>query len=203
MPNWKIHIEVGKRVNNSLKFEGEDLNLFLLGNILPDFNNRYVVKDISNEIAHRKTHFEYSYSSFYNKYKEKIDNLNPLFCGYLLHLYTDYTWNVNYANKLKDKGINNGYTDELRIMKQHDFRIFNNNFIQNFININNEEKAVDEIKKIDEVSINKQDIENVEEYLKNQNKYDGVYRFYTAEQLSDLMDETIKKAINKIEEKNK
>ena len=46
MPNWKIHFEIGKRVNEELKFDGEDLNLFLLGNILPDLNNKYIVVEI-------------------------------------------------------------------------------------------------------------------------------------------------------------
>lgn len=194
MPNWKIHIEIGKRVNEELKFDGENLNLFLLGNILPDLNNKYIVVDIEKEIEHRITHFKYSYLNFYNKYKEQIENRDPLFCGYLLHLYTDYTWNINHAKMLKEKGIGDTYTDELRKIKQNDFKVFNNKFMKNVLQINDYENAINKINQIEEVEINENDLKNVINFLINQTEYEGEYKFFTEEQLWQIMDYTTKNA---------
>ena len=56
MPNWKTHIEIGLRLNEELKYDKKNLNLFLFGSILPDINNGYLITDISNKIEHDITH---------------------------------------------------------------------------------------------------------------------------------------------------
>ena len=38
LPNWKVHLEIAKKLNKQINFDKEDLNLFLLGNIAPDIN---------------------------------------------------------------------------------------------------------------------------------------------------------------------
>ena len=43
MPNWKTHIEIGLRLNEELKYDKKNLNLFLFGSILPDINNGYLI----------------------------------------------------------------------------------------------------------------------------------------------------------------
>ena len=56
MPNWKTHLELGKRLRKNFDYDNKEYNLFLMGNILPDLNNGYMLKDISEKIDHEKTH---------------------------------------------------------------------------------------------------------------------------------------------------
>ena len=45
MPNWKIHLEIAKRLNKKFNYTQNKLEEFYLGNILPDINNCFIVKD--------------------------------------------------------------------------------------------------------------------------------------------------------------
>ena len=45
MPNWKTHLELGKRLRKNFDYDNKEYNLFLMGNILPDLNNGYMLKD--------------------------------------------------------------------------------------------------------------------------------------------------------------
>ena len=195
MPNWKIHIEIGKRLNSKLKYNEQELNLFLLGTILPDINNSYVVTNIYKKIEHDITHFKNlinpSYEAFYNKYKTEIDSKNPMFIGYLSHLYTDYKWNKYFKEKIEKLNIHTENRDELRIMKQNDFKIYNNKFIKNVIQIDSVDVALKEIQKIDEISIARNDILNVIDFIYNQKEYKGELNFYTIEELDKLLEETV------------
>lgn len=195
MPNWKIHIEVGKRLNKYFKYDKEDLELFLLGSILPDINNCHVLKDISQQIDYTITHLgsfkEATYMNFYKKYKNEIDNKNSLFNGYLAHLYTDYMWNKNFRKKIEKLDIPEEQHDNLRKMKQSDFKIYNNKFIENTIQIDDINAVLKEIRKIKEVSITKEDILNVIYFLNNQEIYEGQFKFHSMEELDKLMDNTI------------
>lgn len=56
LPNWKVHLEIAKKLNKQINFDKEDLNLFLLGNIAPDINNGFIVKEISHIYNHDQTH---------------------------------------------------------------------------------------------------------------------------------------------------
>ena len=100
MPNWKTHLEISKRLNEKYKFNEKDFELFMFGSILPDINNSYVVTGISKKISHDTTHFRSkevpSYILFAEKYKKQIDDKNPIFVGYVTHLFTDYMWNNNF-----------------------------------------------------------------------------------------------------------
>lgn len=195
MPNWKVHLEIGKRLNKYFNYDKEDFNLFLLGSILPDINNCYIVTDIEKQIDHEITHFgtykELNYITFYKKYKDKIDNKNPLFNGYIAHLYTDNMWNRNFYNKIQNlEGLPED-RDEIRKMKQSDFKIYNNKYIENTIQIDNMNKALEEIRKIDEVAITEGDILKVIDFLNNQKVYEGQFKFHSMEELDKLMDDTI------------
>lgn len=139
MPNWKIHIEVAKQLNRKLNYQNEEYQLFLFGNILPDINNGYIVKDISEMISHRKTHYadgtEESYLDFYEKYKNEITS-NPLVCGYFVHLFTDYYWNDDFMIRFQSKKPFCNFTrDDMRILKQSDFRAYNDYYQDNNLNI--------------------------------------------------------------------
>lgn len=195
MPNWKTHIEIGLRLNEDLKYDKKDLNLFLFGSILPDINNGYLITDISNKIEHEITHMgkfiNSSYTDFYNKYKNEIENKNPLFLGYLAHLYTDNTWNKNFYLRVQNENIHVENRDELRIMKQSDFKVYNNNFIKNIIEIDNPDYLLNEIKKIEEVVIEKDDILKSLKFLREQEIYNEKLKFYSLKELDNLINYTI------------
>lgn len=200
MPNWKVHLEIGKRLNKYFNYDKEDFNLFLLGNILPDINNCYIVTDIEKEIRHEITHFggwrETNYINFYKKYKSKIDNKNPLFNGYLAHLYTDYLWNKTFYEKIQNlEGLPED-RDKIREMKQSDFKIYNNKYIENTLQIDNISAALEEIRKIAEVEVTEEDILKVIDFLNNQKVYVGQFEFHTMEELDKLMDNTIIEYVN-------
>lgn len=98
MPNWKVHLELGKRLNKYFNYDKEDFNLFSLGSILPDINNCYIVTDISKRLDHPITHFgtykESHYIKFYEKYKKEVENKNPIFMRIfntsIYRLYVEY-----------------------------------------------------------------------------------------------------------------
>lgn len=140
MPSWGIHLEIANRV--SRKLENVNKNLFMFGNVIPDINNGYVIKDVSKIIAHKITHYDgekdfKGYKRFYIKYAKYIEN--PIFLGSLTHLMADYYYNnVTYTKKaIWDKErknvigvkLSNGTQlecekEKVRKMKVHDFRIF-------------------------------------------------------------------------------
>ena len=86
MPGWNIHLEVGERIAQKMNLSGKKKEEFLLGCILPDINNGYINK-VKKKKEHRKTHWAFEEKSslnFYAKYKEKIDNREPIYFGYLV-----------------------------------------------------------------------------------------------------------------------
>lgn len=200
MPNWKIHLEVAKKVNKKLEYDGEYLELFLLGNILPDINNGYVVKGISKKLSHTQTHFkndiDKTYINFYNEYKSCFNN--PLIVGYFVHLYTDYYWTNNYRSKINKISSYDSYTKEERMsLKHNDFKAYNNNFIDNVLNLKHYDLLINNINLIKEVSITKNDLILVNDFLYNQKEYNNKLKFYNSNELDLLLDKTIIK-LNKI-----
>ena len=195
MPNWKTHLEVGKRLNKYLKYDKKEFNMFLIGSILPDVNNSYIVTDISEKIGHDVTHIRKqknpSYIEFYNKYLEEIINNNPIFVGYLAHIYTDEIWNNHFYQKNEIIQMKDKSHDELRIMKQKDFEIYNSKFVDNIIELDNITELLEQIAKIAEVSITKEDIEKVIEFIRNQKGITGELKLHTEDELAKLLDETI------------
>ena len=175
MPNWKIHLEIAKRLNKKFNYTQNKLEEFYLGNILPDINNCFIVKDISTKLEHKYTHYQDeieipSYKNFEKIYKNKIYE-EPIIFGYYIHLYTDYTWNnyfyTNFNDNEKLRGLSH---EEKRTLKQDDFKVYNNLFIDNKPKFLNKENLVEKSKKIDRISINKEDIEKVEKFLDEQIK---------------------------------
>lgn len=80
-------------------------------------------------------------------------------------------------------------------MKQSDFKIYNNKYIKDTLQVDNVDTALEEIKKINEVSITKKDIEKVIEFLNNQKEYEGQFKFHTVEELDKLMDNTVREYV--------
>ena len=196
MPNWKIHLEIAKRLNQKFNYTQKKLEEFYLGNILPDINNCFIVKDISTKLEHKYTHYQDeieipSYKNFEKIYKNKIYE-EPIIFGYYIHLYTDYTWNNYFYTNFNENEKLRGLThEEKRTLKQDDFKVYNNLFIDNKPKFLNKENLVEKSKKIDRISINKEDIEKVEKFLDEQIKTENTFKILTKEILDKMMCETI------------
>ena len=196
MPNWKIHLEIAKRLNKKFNYTQNKLEEFYLGNILPDINNCFIVKDISTKLEHKYTHYQDeieipSYKNFEKIYKNKIYE-EPIIFGYYIHLYTDYTWNNYFYTNFNENEKLRGLThEEKRTLKQDDFKVYNNLFIDNKPKFLNKENLVEKSKKIDRISINKEDIEKVEKFLDEQIKTENTFKILTKEILDKMMCNTI------------
>ena len=102
MPSWGVHLGAAKKILEIVNIQ--EKNDFIFGNILPDIQNGYVIKDTSKIVKHRDTHyddfpktqFEY-HNKFYGLYKENMNNKVVL--GYFVHLMTDSLWNKEFYTK--------------------------------------------------------------------------------------------------------
>ena len=185
MPNWRVHLEIAKKVNEQLQFNNEDYNLFLLGNIAPDINNGYIVEGISHIYDHGHTHLynpenHSTYTNFYKKYQD-ILKVNPIALGYLIHLYADYLLNKDYKAKCEQNHFDkNEYTK----FKHRDLRKYDSKYINNTITLNDYTEAVKELHQIEEIELEEQDLEKVIKFLDNkQTATDTNLEFYTVEEL--------------------
>lgn len=182
MPSWGMHLGVANKVAD--KIDVIDKNLFLIGNVLPDINNGYVVKGISKTISHKITHYDgekdfKNYRKFYLKYNTHLEN--PMILGSLVHLMTDYYYNnLTYQKKSiwsEEKNViqlqlNTGKKIECdketaRKMKTNDFKIFANYIYEN-INLQElyyDQKALLVNNIIKEMEVTSEDIEKTIEYL--------------------------------------
>lgn len=216
MPNWGEHLLIGNKILKKIKTEE---NLFLFGNILPDVQDGYLVKGISNIQPHQLNHYDLNgenynpnnkkeYEIFYEKYANKMDN--PIIMGYLAHLITDSLWNeafyggkcvqengkiIGFMNK-NNEFVKAGKT-ELRQNKQKDFEAFQY-YIYEKYNMKLPKFSVDISKYaniIDVININDEDAKKVIEYI-NERKLDAVNRnqemqIFTVEELENLIDKTV------------
>lgn len=189
MPTWKTHIKIARELLKNLDLSETDQELFLIGNILPDINNLYVVKDIKVQIEHSITHYVYdeipSYQRFYNEYKDKMNNYIVL--GYFVHLYVDYFWN-DYFYKKNNLNISK---DKIRKIKQTDFLVYANKFINEKLYLNNYDYILDNSKLISNISISKEDLINVLNYFNNLKPTDLKYAILNEKELDILFNNTL------------
>lgn len=155
MPSWAIHLAATTKLAKKIKYDKDNKNIFLLGNILPDILNGHVIKNISHIVTHKDAHFEkevqicnhkenrYDIQGFYEQYKNQFDN--PLIFGYYTHLLTDFYWNdLTYGKhgifdeekNLLGLTLNDGQplyasNEELRRTKTNDFKLFSNYIYEN------------------------------------------------------------------------
>lgn len=207
MPSWGIHLEVGNLI--SKKLVKINKNQFMIGNVLPDINNGFVLEKISEKIEHRITHFDKrddykNYEKFYYKYEKYLNN--PVILGYITHLLTDYYYNdLAYSKKgiFDEKGnligvyLNSGkekicIKEELRQLKVKDFKIFADYIYkkQELDELYFDEEILNSSKIIKEIHITKEDLLETINYLnshihrKTKIKIDNIkYNIFTQEEL--------------------
>lgn len=196
MPYWKTHIEIGKRVNKYLKYENEDLEKFLFANCLPDINNSELLTHIATFIPHEVTHFKMkgkeTYQNFALKYAFKLKENDPLYWGYLLHLFVDFYWNSNFYKNVKNTAYKNTPASKLKDVKHYDFNIYNARFHKNILSVSNKDELLKDLKGLKEVKIKEKDIDFVLNFLKNQETETGNLKFFTKDALNKLMINTVK-----------
>lgn len=192
MPAWGMHLLIAKKVSEKINIK--DYNSFLIGNIVPDINNGYVIPNVSKIITHKDTHYYteekykstnkvmyYNVKKFVNDNKENINN--PIVIGYITHLLTDLYWNDltyekhglrNEENELIGIKLNNGENlitdgEGRRRTKTDDFRIFTNYiYINNLIDIPKyQEELYDMTKVINTIDITNKDIKQSIQYINN------------------------------------
>lgn len=144
MPSWPIHIALASK----LKIKYNLTDDFIIGNVIPDATNGFIIKNISNTIYHSKTHFNFQGPSrppkndvqkFLEVYNDKINN--PIIFGSLIHLITDNYFNeYTYRNHIESIDgrkfalLNDGskiQTSKPWKLKQEDFGVFGNYLIVN------------------------------------------------------------------------
>ena len=211
MPGWNIHLEAGERVACKLKFTKLSKKEFLLGCILPDINNGYINK-VKKRKQHEETHYAYNQKSslnFYAENRDKIRDREPIFLGYLFHLYTDGFFNYDFYRTIKRHKIGEGLNpDEKRELKHHDFWLYDTNF-NHHLGVKKEElkNLAKRCNKVPAVEITAEDIEDVERILLMNNLNDNLkgskYRFYTKKRLDDLLEDTIDSFMNDYVRRNR
>ena len=211
MPGWNIHLEAGERVARKLKFTKLSKKEFLLGCILPDINNGYINK-VKKRKQHGETHYAYDQKSslnFYAENRDKIREREPIFLGYLFHLYTDGFFNYDFYRTIKrDKNGKNLNPDEKRELKHHDFWLYDTNFEHN-LGVKKEElsELAKKSNRVPAVEITPEDIEDVERILLMNNLNDSLkgskYLFYSKKRLDDLLEDMIDSFMNDYVRRNR
>lgn len=218
MPTWPVHLKIANKLAKKYNYT-ED---FIIGNVLPDTMNGFVIQSPSNVFHHSITHYsektdigfpKISIESFLKDNKSKLDN--ELILGTYSHLLADLYFNEytikNHA-KIKDgKAIpilSDGSIEEngvLRVLKQEDFRVFGETFIRNKeigerINIT---KDTINLSKDLNYEITKEDllktVDKINELIESDTKEED-YRMFTEKELTDLFNNCVEYIDQKINE---
>ncbi len=199
MPSWNIHLEAGNRLADKMKLSGKTRKEFLLGCLLPDINNGYINK-VKIKKEHGETHYafdEKSSMNFYAENKAHIDALEPIFVGYLFHLYTDGYFNYDFYKSIKHSELGDGLDHVAkREIKHHDFWIYDMNFHHDLGVSHSEALELAKIaNKVPATDITAEDIEDVDRILNDTEFANAMageaYKFYTKERLDRLMNDVI------------
>ncbi len=204
MPGWNIHLEAGERVAKKLKFTKLDKKEFLFGCILPDINNGYINK-VKRRKHHEETHYAYDQKSslnFYAENRKRILERDPIFLGYLFHLYTDGYFNYDFYRTIKRDKIGKDLDrDTKRDLKHHDFWLYDMNFHHELgVKQGELRQLARRSNRVPAVEITAEDIEDVERILVaddlNDNLKGQKYQFYTKQRLNELMEDMIDSFMN-------
>lgn len=182
-----------------MKLSGFKRKEFLLGCLLPDINNGYINK-VGVKKQHEETHYAFDQKSslnFYAENKEKIRQKDPIFLGYLFHLYTDGFFNYDFYRTIKRHKLGEGLDhDEKRVIKHHDFWLYDLNF-NHKIGLEGQdcEALARRANEISAAEITAEDIQNVERILESENINENIrgekYKFYTKKRLDELLEDMI------------
>lgn len=204
MPSWNIHLEAGERLAKKLKFTGAKRREFLFACILPDINNGYINK-VKTRKHHQETHYAYDQKSslnFYAENREQINARDPIYLGYLFHLYTDGFFNYDFYRTIKRHKLGQGLGhDAKRKIKHHDFRLYDTNF-HHKLNLTPDDypALAKRANAVSATDITAEDIADVNRIIAEDNLNQGLesdkYQFYTKERLDDLLEDMLESFTN-------
>lgn len=199
MPSWNIHLESGEKLAQKLHFENKKKREFLVGCLLPDINNGYV-NSPKYTYPHHDTHyaFDEKYSlNFYADYSKKIREKDPIFLGFLFHLFLDGYFNYDFYHKAKHSSLlQNLSEDQKRDIKHHDFWLYDTNFHHN-LGFKESDLAplAARANEVSTTEVTPEDIADVERILVNdqlgQHMRGEKYLFYTKKRLDNLLEDMI------------
>lgn len=211
MPSWPIHIALAHKLNKQLKLNDD----FILGNIMPDVLDGYVIKP-SNKTEKKQSHY-YSNKKINpeNFVKENKNELhNPIILGYLIHLLTDKFYNEETAKHFINEN-NNLYVvlnDNTKApknletfgMKHQDLdkygkMLAQNNLLGNKIILNN--NTFNNIKHLKQFNYNTSDIENtikiINDWIYNKiNITNKEYKLYSQKELDEIYENCYQYILN-------
>ena len=199
MPSWNIHLEAGNRLADSMKLSGLKRKEFLLGCLLPDINNGYI-NHVKTKKHHEETHYAFDEKSslnFYAENKSMVDKKDPIYLGYILHLYTDGFFNYDFYRTIKRDKLGEGLDRPAkREIKHHDFWIYDTKFQHNIgIEKSDLKHLVAKANQISAVELDADDIMDVEQILKDISSRSDMkkekYLFYTEKRLDELMEDML------------
>ena len=204
MPGWNIHLEAGNRLAKKLQFSGEKRKEFLFGCLLPDINNGYANK-VKIKKIHEETHYAYNQKSslnFYAENRSKILAKEPIYLGYLFHLYTDGFFNYDFYRTIKRHKLGEGLNHDAKSeIKHNDFFIYDTCFYH-YLKLKPEDYEI-LAKKANQISvaeITPEDIKEIEDILIEQRFVDEYknkkYLFYTKKRLDNLLEDTVDSFMN-------
>ena len=221
MPTWPVHLKIAHKLREKYNYTDD----FIIGNVIPDTMNGYVVDNPSNIFHHSVTHYssaeytdflEININKFLNDNREKLNN--KIILGTYTHLLADLYFNEytqNHHFKKKDDKIvailNDGKVEELMhpmILKQDDFKVFGDYFIKNKEVGNKISMTKDTLTLSKDLNyeIAKEDIEKtidkINEIVETEIKEEEQYRMFTKQELIDVFNncyEKIEKDLNELE----
>lgn len=171
MSDWNTHLYCANIVNKSLKLDGKELDMFRFGNLLPDVNMGWIIEPDVKKYQ-EETHFDamgqdyfWAPLRFYEKYEDYIKTRNPIFCGYLFHLWLDVAFMTNFVSKIPMSDmISRHYKVRQSKWKDGELFIKDHHFSLSSENIRDIQEAS---KNIEEVSISENDLKKVVDYINN------------------------------------
>ena len=167
-------------------------------------NNGYINK-VKVKKQHHETHYAYNQKSslnFYAENRSKILEKDPIYLGYLFHLYTDGFFNYDFHRNIKrhklGEGLDRNARDEI---KHNDFYIFDNCYYH-CLKLKPEDYKI-LAKKANQISvaeITPEDIQEIEDILVEKRFVDQYknkkYLFYTKKRLDNLLEDAIDSFMN-------
>ena len=220
MPTWPVHLAIANKLVKKYKFS-ED---FIIGNVIPDTMNGYVIDNPSNIFHHTVTHYSeveplgvprINIGLFLNDNRKKLSN--ELILGAYCHLLTDLYFNeYTMKNHTKEENgilyavLKDGSLDKNvspMTSKQNDFKVFGDGFIKNK-EVGNEvritKETIDLSKELN-YQIEKEDIfktvDKINEIVNGDIKKQEDYQMFTEKELISVYNncyEYIDKTINNL-----
>ena len=211
MPTWPVHLKIAHKLKDKYNLTDD----FIIGNVIPDTMNGYVIDNPSNIFHHSVTHYssseykdflEINIDKFLEENKEKLNN--EIILGTYMHLITDYMFNTytqkNHFEKIDGEiyAVLNDSTIERNIrpmeVKQSDFKIFGDKLINKKeigerVSITKE--TLELIKDLN-YKVEKEDVlktvDKINEYVES-NPTEEDYRMFTEKEFNDLFNNCYEK----------